>query len=184
MHLGINFRKAFLSGILFEESMDIASSNRKYNPVDTFVHEFCKLFGKSGVPEYGCGVLAFPDFLALTIQEDDLSQEIRDYYRSCAEVHLHRQVGSRYFVSAANAAKIVFLKDAAIQFLKYTGKDAGNKLETEVYAKLLDSTEVTRLRADGLMYFHVYADLVMLSKSNDLGKSVMDMNQHYLELQV
>lgn len=32
------------------------------------------------------------------------------------------------------------------------------------------------------MYFHVYADLVMLSKSRDLGKSVMDMNQHYLEL--
>ena len=28
----------------------------------------------------------------------------------------------------------------------------------------------------------VYADIVMLSKSNDLGKSVLDMNQHYLEL--
>lgn len=33
------------------------------------------------------------------------------------------------------------------------------------------------------MYVHVYADLVTLSKSSDLGKSVMDMNQHYLELQ-
>ena len=31
------------------------------------------------------------------------------------------------------------------------------------------------------MYFHVYANLVMLSKSNDL---VMDMNQHYLELKM
>ena len=66
--------------------------------------------------------------------------------------------------------------------MKYTGKDSGNKLESEVYAKLLSSDEMARLRADALMYFHVYADLVMLSKSRDLGKSVMDMNQHYLEL--
>ena len=42
-----------------------------------------------------------------------------------------------------------------------------------------------KLRADGLMYFYVYADIiVMLSKSNDLGKTVLDMNQHYLELKV
>ena len=34
------------------------------------------------------------------------------------------------------------------------------------------------------MYFHVYADIVMLSKSNDLGKTVLDMNQHYLELKL
>lgn len=32
------------------------------------------------------------------------------------------------------------------------------------------------------MYYHVYADLLMLSKSNDLGLSVLTMNQHYLEL--
>ena len=36
-------------------------------------------------------------------------------------LNLH-QVGSRYFVSASNAVKIVFLKEAAIHFLKYTGK--------------------------------------------------------------
>ena len=34
------------------------------------------------------------------------------------------------------------------------------------------------------MYFHVYADIVMLSKSNDLGKTVLDVNQHYLELKM
>lgn len=34
------------------------------------------------------------------------------------------------------------------------------------------------------MFFHVYADLVMLSKSNDLKKSVLDMNQHYLEVKL
>ena len=32
------------------------------------------------------------------------------------------------------------------------------------------------------MYYQVYADLVALSKSNDLGKSALDMNLHYLEL--
>lgn len=154
---------------------------RKHHPVDTFVHEFCKLFGKTGTPEYGCGVLAFPDFLTLMMDDFSLSEDIREYYRSCAAVQLHRQVGSRYFVSAANAAKIVLLKNAAVHFLKYTGKDAGNKLETELYAKLQDSNEIARLRADALMYYH---DLVMLSKSNDLGKSVMDMNKHYVELQV
>ena len=29
----------------------------------------------------------------------------------------------------------------------------------------------------------VYGDLYMLSKSNDLGSTVLSMNQHYLELQ-
>ena len=71
-----------------------------------------------------------------------------------------------------------------MQFLRYTGKDRGNQLETELYRKLLDIHELTRLQADALMYFHVYVYLVALSKSNDLGKSVMDMNQHYLELQI
>ena len=32
------------------------------------------------------------------------------------------------------------------------------------------------------MYYHVYADLVMLSKLSDLQKSALDMNLHYLEL--
>jgi len=34
------------------------------------------------------------------------------------------------------------------------------------------------------MFFHVYADLIMLAKSNTLMKSVLDMNTHYLELKM
>ncbi len=58
----------------------------------------------------------------------------------------------------------------------------GNKLEVELFAKLNDVNEMAQLRADSLMYYHTYADLVMLSKSKELAKSVMDMNNHYLEL--
>ena len=32
------------------------------------------------------------------------------------------------------------------------------------------------------MFYFVFADLVMLVKSNHLGKSALDMNQHYLKL--
>lgn len=34
------------------------------------------------------------------------------------------------------------------------------------------------------MYYHVYADLVVLAKSKELHKSVFDMRQHYLELKL
>ncbi len=67
--------------------------------------------------------------------------------------------------------------------MRYTGKaEAGNKLEQSVYKKLLSSLEMIRLKIDSLMFYHVYADLVMLSKSTILAKSVTDMNIHYLEL--
>ena len=35
-----------------------------------------------------------------------------------------------------------------------------------VYTKLREPHQLTLLRADGLMYCHVYADLVMLTKSD------------------
>lgn len=89
---------------------------------------------------------------------------------------------SRYFVTASNAARIYFLADAALEFLKYTGKVHGNRLEVEVYAKLTNVQELAQLRADAILYYHVYADLVMLSKSKELAKNVLDMNRHYLEL--
>lgn len=98
-------------------------------------------------------------------------------------MRLHRQVGSRYFVTAANACKIVFLKDAAIECLKFTGKDSGKRLERDVFIELQDSVELAHLKADSLMYYHVCGDLYMLSKSNDLESTVLSMNQHYLELQ-
>lgn len=111
------------------------------------------------------------------------SQE-QTYYCECLKTRLHRQVGSRYFVSAANACKILFLRNAALEYLKYTGKDVGNKLERDVFLKLQDPVELSHLAADSLMYYHVYGDLYMLSKSTELGLSVYSMNQHYLELQI
>ena len=96
---------------------------------------------------------------------------------------MERQVGSRYFVTAANAGKVLFLRDAAICFLNFIGKENGNKLERSVFQKLQDPQELTYLKADAVMFHHVYSDLVMLAKSTDLNKNVLDMNTHYLELQ-
>ena len=45
LHLGVNLRKAFLSGIVKDSSL-VTSNDREHHPVDTLVHEFCKLFGK------------------------------------------------------------------------------------------------------------------------------------------
>ena len=45
-----------------------------------------------------------------------------------------------------------------------------------------DENEIIQILADSLMYFHVYANLMMLSKSKQLNKSTIDMNMHYLEL--
>ncbi|MCH9715537.1 MAG: hypothetical protein K0U52_00410 [Gammaproteobacteria bacterium] len=188
MHLGVNLRKAFLSGIVpHADSIDEATiSNRKYHSVDVLVHEFCKLFGKHGVPEYTYGVLVFPDFLDLLISNDSVRGDKNPaYYRLCSSITLDRQIGSRYFVTAANSCKLSLLQEAAIEFLKFTRKHMkGNKLEREVYEKLQDPAELSQIKADALMFYHVYSDLTMLSKSNDLGLSVFSMNQHYLELQV
>ena len=110
--------------------MDNASS-------DVLVHEFCKLLSKSGgkhsIPEYGHGAIAFPDFLALMASQSSSSKA--SYYQQCAEVKMERQVGSRYFVTAANAGKVFFLREAAISFLKCTGKEKGNKLKQSVFQK-------------------------------------------------
>ena len=181
MHLGSNLRKAFVDGIMdvFEDDDSPTEGNgRKRSPIDCFVHEFCKLFGTHGVPEYSCGS-HFADFLMIA---EDSQPESREYYQYCAKVVLDRQVGSRYFVSAANAAKIFFLRNAAIYFLEYTGRVDGNKLERTLYQKLNDPQEIARLKADVIMFYLVYSELVLLAKSTILDKSAFDLNQHYLEL--
>ena len=178
MHLGANLRKAFLNGLVDIDD----DSERRYHRVDTLVHEFCKLFGKSGVPEYCLGVVSFPEFLEVKISSTAGEQQI--YYQNCSKVRLHRQVGSRYFVSAANGCKILYLRNAAIEYLKFTGKNAGNKLKRDVLHKLQDPVELSYLKADSLMYYHIYGDLYMLSKSKELGLTALSMNQHYLELQL
>jgi len=176
MHLGVNLRKAFFD--TEASGTDIASS-------DVLVHEFCKLLSKSGgnhgIPEYGHGAIASPDFLALMASQCDSSEAT--YYQQCAKIKLDRQVGSRYFVTAANAGKVLFLREAAISFLKYMGKEIGNKLEQSVFQKLQDPLELAHLKVDAIMFHHVYCNLVMLAKSTNLNKNVLDMNKHYLELQ-
>ena len=181
MHLGVNIRKAFLRGM---HCQDVSGDSSSINyPVDTFVHQFCKVFGKHGTPEYECGVQGFSDFLTIMCEDKSLPVSKLKYYQQCSELRLERQVGNRYFVTAANASIIIFLVSSAIEFMEYTGKHKyGNKLEKAVYQKLKDKNEIVQILADSLMYFHVYADLVMLSKSKRLFKSTLDMNMHYLEL--
>jgi len=54
MHLGINLHKAFLDGIKGASEQPSDTGQREYHTKDVFVHEFCKLFGKQGTPQYGC----------------------------------------------------------------------------------------------------------------------------------
>lgn len=186
MHLGTNLRKAFLSATKEVSSTDHQEtcSSREYHPADVLAHECCKLIGRHGTPEYGSGVLSFPDFLEIMISDPKVDMNEGDliYYRGCRDVKLDRQVGSRYFVTASNASKLFFLKDAVIKFLDYTGKCNGNRLERDIYAKLKESQELVHLRVDGLMFVQVYADLMTLAKSTTLNKSALDMTCHYLEL--
>ena len=127
MHLGVNLRRAFFT--------DNCPSS------DVLVHEFCKLLGrhggKHGAPEYAHGAVALPDFLELMSTTCDSSEGL--YYQKCMNIRLDRQIGSRYFVTAANAGKICFLQVSAISFLRYIGRDKGNKLEQSVFEKLHDS---------------------------------------------
>ena len=123
------------------------------------MHEFCKVFGNKGVPEYGASSVSFPDLLEIGIQS--AAQE-SDYYKVCQSVSLDRQVGSRYFVTASNAAKSSFLRKAAKQYLNLFRK---NKLKVDVYEKLNDDNNMAAAKADGLMFTRVYANLVTFAKS-------------------
>ena len=175
MHLGVNLRKAFMQGIT---DCDISRSavSRHYSEIDTFVHEFCKAFGSKGVPEYGAGLVSFPDFLEIGIKSGG---ECSNYYKSYQTITLDRQVGSRYFVTAYNAVKSLYLREAAQQYLEVFKK---NKLEKDLYEKLADHDIMAGIKADGLMFIHVYANLVTLAKSQEIKKSALDMRVHYLEL--
>ena len=134
IHLGVNIRKAFLSG-MHAHCQNVSGGNSPvYYLVDTFVHQFCKIFGKHGTPEYECGIQEFPDFLTIMCEDKSLPESKLKYYEHCCDLQLERQVGNRYFVTAANASKIIFLMSSATEFMKYTGKNKyGNKLEKEVY---------------------------------------------------
>ena len=67
-------------------------------------------------------VHAFKDFLKIMSTSPSVPPELKQYYCTCTRVSLERQVGNHYFVTAANAAGVIFLREAAIEFLRYTGK--------------------------------------------------------------
>ena len=187
MHLGVNLRKAQNAGVrqfYKEATEDTESSFRDYEPGDRFVHEFCKVFGKHGTPEYGHGVLDFPDFLHIQAEKYG-NADSETKYEQAATIKLQRQVGSRYFVTASNAARAFYLAPIAAEYLDHLSTTKTlNKLEQDVLKKLNNDSELAQLKLDGLFFYHIYADLMMLVKSNDLSKSVLDMNTHYLELQI
>ena len=144
MHLGVNLRKAFVA----------AQASDNQESIDTFVYEFCKLFGSHGTLEYAVGCVQFPDFLRYKVSQ---CNENELYYRACLNVTLSRQVGSRYFVTSHNATKIIFLVSAALEFLTFTDKsENGNKLEKDVFFKLSDTNLLTLLKADALMFHHIF----------------------------
>lgn len=189
MHLGVNLRKAQNAGVrkFYREAEAEDDVHREYEPGDRFVHEFCKLFGKHGTPEYGHGVLDLPDFLTANAQtaESNGNMAKAQLYRKALQVKLHRQIGSRYFVTASNAARAFYLVPTAVEYIEELKciKEL-NRLEKEVHKKLTNPSELAQLKLDGLFFYHVYADLMMLVKSTDLDKSVLDMNTHYLELKM
>ena len=82
MHLGINLRKAFINGM--STLTNHSGNDRQYHLVDSLTHEFCKLFGQHGVPEYGSGT-SFTDFLALMVQDGNTA-EFRPFYQSCTAI--------------------------------------------------------------------------------------------------
>lgn len=157
------------------------SQKREYVAVDTFVHAFCKLLGQVGTPEYGEGI-SFRDYISSELKKSqDASTSL--YLENVLKTNLERQVGSRYFVTAYNSARIYFLYPAALEFLNDLNKRKSmNRLEQYVLSKLNDPVMLNTVKVDGLFFYHVYADLTTLVKSKKLNKSVLDMNVHYLEL--
>lgn len=150
-----------------DTSDQTTSEKREYVAIDTLVHSFCKLLG---TPEYGQGV-SFRDFIAGEFDKatyiGDASRS--DYLQNVLKTNLARQVGSRYFVTAYNAARIYFLHPAALEFLEDLSKRKSlNRLEQYVLTTLKDPVMIGTLRIDGLFFYHIYADLTALVKSKQI----------------
>ena len=66
-------------------------------------------------------MIAYPDFLALMASQNS-------YYQQCTKIKLERQVGSRYFVTAVNAGKVLLESmtgsGAVIQYSSTTVKQS------------------------------------------------------------
>ena len=50
--------------------------------------------------------------------------------------------------------------------------------------RLNDPAELAHLKADAILFHHIYCKVVLLGKSCELNKNVFKMNQHYLELKL
>ena len=59
-----------------------------------------------------------------------------------------------------------------------------NQLEAEVEQRIHTERIQAELKVDGLFFDKLYADYMILVKSTELDKSVLDMSAHYLELKV
>jgi len=156
--------------------------------VDLIVHSICKLLGHLGSqPEYGRGVQGFPEHMKALVEKAEevgnTDEEDLQHLQSCLNVRFSRQVGSRYFVTSRNAGRAFFLVPYAVDYIQslQLTKELNN-LEKDVLTYLTTSHELAQLKVDGLFFDKVYADLMMLMKSNDLGKKYLDMNPHMKEL--
>uniref|UniRef100_A0A1X7TYP2 Uncharacterized protein n=1 Tax=Amphimedon queenslandica TaxID=400682 RepID=A0A1X7TYP2_AMPQE len=56
------------------------------------------------------------DYLSIMTSNTNLDEDDFKDYHHCSEVTNEHQIGSRYFVTAANAMKIIFLREAVIEF--------------------------------------------------------------------
>jgi hypothetical protein len=186
MHLGVHLRTAAVKG------MDLVLKNGSIHTtgciIDTCVHAVCKLLGHLGVsPEYGHGVTGFPEYLQRRIDElkEQLPQNLETIalFEQMQMCKFDRQIGSRYFVTARNAGRIIYIREMALAYLEeiHLVKKL-NKLEDAVMKYLKNDDVNAQLKVDALLFDKIYADLMTLLKSNTMSKSLLDMNQHYLEL--
>ena len=72
--------------------------------------------------------------------KSDSSHLAEASYQLCKQVKIDRQVGIRYFVTAANSGKVSFLRKAAIDFLSFITGKSGNKLEVFIRNFMIPSS--------------------------------------------
>ena len=141
----------------------------------------CKLLGHLGVnPEYRRGVIGFPEFLQSALEDGRAAGVSTEYIEAAMKIKLERQVGSRYFVTSRNAGRIFFLAPCAAEYLR--SLERTKELERDVLRHMSTDVDRALLKADGIFFDAIYADLMCLLKSRQLNKTYLDMNQHYLEL--
>ena len=182
MHVGVNLRAAEVKGL----NRHIKETGSPSVGVDLVVHSACKLLGHLGTnPEYGKGVVGFPEFLQAALENAQIGANAEDIdaIRAAINVRLERQVGSRYFVTSRNAGRLFFLAPQAVKYVQSLQivKELNN-LEKDVLRQLSNNFDRGLLKVDGIFFDKIYADLMCLLKSRKLNKKYLDMNLHFLEL--